>query len=512
MNRVLFNTSASITAASVVTLIANFGGRFIGYAREAATANFFGTSAALDLFILSFTIPELLVFVIFAAFPTAFIPARKHLSVTDGQLFWRGLWSYCLLLLFLTLPLLLFAEQFTSWLGGNLTSQQMSTVKSLMYLFGGYLVFRGLEVYFRSWLYEKKEFVVPAVSTALVNVVVLSVMVFFWNSMTIWVLAFSWLAGAFVVFVYNGFAAFKRVIPGPVTFQLKGTNHLYYVFLGIAAIELLALVYPVIDRYFAANFLGEGNVAALRYATFLAHIPTGIIAGTISLAAFPWISDHLSEGQKARLRHVYLEGMRVLIFIMLLVAVGVAFFAEEIVRVAYQRGQFEETSLNLTTGPLFFLALGLPFYSAYFYQMRFYYAAKATRRLALIFVGMLLFKLLLSYLLVGPMQQNGLALATALTWFFGFCTMTVDLQGRINVSARVLFSTWLPQVLLSLFGSTIIVLFLSQALRPDSDSSLLGVFLFLAMTGVVAIVLYVVLAKLLRVPEADRIMRLMKRR
>src|SRR5512137_1501160 len=70
----------TLVAASIVTIGTNIAGRVLGYAREAMIAGYFGTSATLDLFLLAFTIPELITFVAFAAIPTALIPSLKKFS------------------------------------------------------------------------------------------------------------------------------------------------------------------------------------------------------------------------------------------------------------------------------------------------------------------------------------------------------------------------------------------------------------------------------------------------
>jgi len=90
---------------------------------------------------------------------------------------------------------------------------------------------------------------------------------------------------------------------------------------------------------------------------------------------------------------------------------------------------------------VFYLALGIVFYSVYLFQIKFYYARMTLRRLGIILTFMLLLKILLSLVLVQPMQQNGLALATAITWLCGAIIMTRDLGKTLRVSISSLLSS-----------------------------------------------------------------------
>ena len=83
----------TLIAAALVTVGGNVLGRLFGYFREAVIANYFGTSAILDLFLIAAIIPEILTFVIFAALPTSVIRTSSGQSTADeSALFWKGLY------------------------------------------------------------------------------------------------------------------------------------------------------------------------------------------------------------------------------------------------------------------------------------------------------------------------------------------------------------------------------------------------------------------------------------
>ncbi len=506
----------SLMAASLVTIGTSILSRFFGYAREAVIASYFGTSATLDLFILAFTIPELITFISYAALPTALIPSLRRANVSnrdqESVFFWSGLINMSLLFGGLALLVYLVRGSILNLLAPTLEHDAVTQGRHLMAILAGLIFFRGMESYFRSWLFEKKHFVVPATSTIVLNIVILTTLLGFHGRLEIEALAYGWLMAAIVLFAYNGFFAFLfvkpkirgRAAPAPISILMKAT-------ISIAIVESIALIYPVVDRYLAARFLGEGQIAALRYATFLIHIPTGMFIVAFSQASFPWVSDLSVPDQIERLRKLYTESMRLIFFVMGLVAVGVIIYTNEVVTVAFQRGAFDATSQILTSGPLMYFALGIVFYSIYFFQMKFYYARGAVGRLVRILIGMLAIKIILSLLLVKPMEQNGLALATAFTWFCGAIFMTADLSRTIKVSLRELVFPSLPKVLFCLLVTALFWIGLGKVWIGPPSESLLQLLLRLAGIGVSGIVVYLAMAWILKLPELkqtlDRVLR-----
>ena len=104
----------SLLAASVISIGTNILGRVLGYVREAAVAGCFGTGADFDTFILAFTVPELVTFIVFAALPMALIPIvrMREASGVAGQssLFWGGLVLFGSLFAVLSLCAYLFKD------------------------------------------------------------------------------------------------------------------------------------------------------------------------------------------------------------------------------------------------------------------------------------------------------------------------------------------------------------------------------------------------------------------
>ena len=436
----------TLVAASLVTIGTSIAGRVLGYAREAMIAGYFGTSATLDIFVLAFTLPELITFVAFAAIPTALIPSLKKFSsdrtTDETTVFSTSLILFTLLFGAISVLLYLFRGPILYAFAPELSADARFTGERLLAIVCPFVFFRGLEAFFRSWLFEKKQFIVPAVSAMIVNVILLVTLVAMYDRFKIDSLAWGWTLASAALAVFNGYFVVKAMRLS----LLRGwhpqiVRPLLIFTLSVSVVEGIALLYPVVDRYLAAAFLGEGQIAALRYATFLIHIPTGMFIVAFTQASFPWIADLSVASERANLQRLYTRSIRLILFTMGFVAAATLVFPTEFVRLAFERGAFDTRSLELTSSPVFYLALGIVFYSVYLFQIKFYYARMTLKRLGVILGVMLVLKILLSLALVQPMQQNGLALATAITWLVGAIIMTADLGKTLRVSMSALLST-----------------------------------------------------------------------
>jgi len=498
----------SLIGASIITFAANILSAFLGYFREAATASYFGTGAVLDVFVLAFTIPEILTSVIVSVLPTALIPTLKKSKpgsiVNESKLFWCGLVYFTFLLAGISFLVYLFRGNILLLFASDISVDQLNLGKRLVSIVSFFIFFRGMEFYFRAWLFEKKHFLIPVTSNILLGLAVLVSLLTLYNRFDIEALAYGWLFGSILVFIYNALMAFVVVKPGfNITFMNPWIKLLFQSFAIISIIEIVSMTYPLIDRYLAFRYLGPGFISALRFAMVLIVLPNRLFAVAYSTASFPWISDLSQNGEIEKLRKMYQDSIRMIIFLMGLIAVNVAVFADDIVLIAFQRGAFDQTSLNLTSGPLRIYAAGIAFSAAYIYQMRFYYARMEYKRLGLIKAVMFMIKVVLSFILIRDFQQNGLALATSLAWLAGFLIMSADLSRRLNFSIKnIIFANGFKIALLI----SINVLFsISASMLWTVGNSQTAIFLKLIVLGMTGSVLYFGIAFMLNIPEPKKL-------
>ena len=161
-----------------------------------------------------------------------------------------------------------------------------------------------------------------------------------------------------------------------------------------------------------ASLLGNGAVAANGYALQLMLLPHGLIALSLGTVRFPQLARQYAAGDLAGLRATALGAVRGVLFLSLPFAALLAILRLPILRLLYQRGQFDATSTALTAEALGYYALGLVAFAAAEILVRTFYAMRATRTPVYVGIGAVLLNIGLGWSLLRLSPSLGmLALA-----------------------------------------------------------------------------------------------------
>jgi len=505
----------SLISASAITIMANFLSKFFGYFREAINANYFGTSSVMDTFIIAFTVPEIVSSVVLMAVPPAIIPLLRNYghnqSIDESSNFWTGFHLFFIIFLCLSAVVYLFRFQILDFLAPMSDPATANLAEKILIISIGVLFFRGLEVYFRSWLFAKKHFIIPALSNLVLNIVILLCVIILFDKLDIESLALGWFLGSFAIFVISGTYALKVVNPrftldisrGWINIALKSI-------FAVCAVEFMASLVLLIDRYLAANYLDAGELAGLRYAFIVITIPVQVIAASYNVASFPWITDLVNRQDLENIKALIKKSVSFLLYAMGYISIFFILFSSEIIMLAFQRGKFTDSSLNLTSSPLKYFAIGLLFHSLYIFFIRFYYAKRRLGRLAVIIALILVVKFAGSVVLMGPLGNSGLALATSIARIFGFIIIAVDLKRELNFTWQQLVSSSYFKIVGLLFFIAIYFLGARTYFPLNAGNNFLSGLIDLGLIFGSGAILYVALGYLINIEETRFIIRIIK--
>ncbi len=180
--------------------------------------------------------------------------------------------------------------------------------------------------------------------------------------------------------------------------------------IGASAIQVSFLV----DRTLAA-FLGPYAVPALNYTERIVYVPLGVFATALSAVLLADMSRAAAHEQFAELLDDMNLGLRYVFFLCLPLAVFFIVFREEILRLLFLRGSFTETNLKETGWAMMFYSLGIPTFCATKIILPAFYARKdmaTPLKMSLIAISC---NVVLNLLLMFPMRQGGIALATVMS-------------------------------------------------------------------------------------------------
>jgi putative peptidoglycan lipid II flippase len=172
----------------------------------------------------------------------------------------------------------------------------------------------------------------------------------------------------------------------------------------------------VITTYFASK-IDDRAIANLSYAWLIVTLPLALFGMSLSTAVFPRLAEHVADGDLDALRATVSRVLRMIMFLTVPAALGLALLREPATTLLLQRGEFTPGDAAVTASALGFYCLGLVPQAGIEIHSRGFYALGDTRTPVIFAVLAVVANLVLSALLWDRFEHTGLAFAvSAASW------------------------------------------------------------------------------------------------
>ena len=182
-----------------------------------------------------------------------------------------------------------------------------------------------------------------------------------------------------------------------------------------------------------AYLLGDGMQSSLWYSERLIQFPLGVFAIAMSVAIFPSMSRFAAKKQFNKLLETLSYAMRIIFIIILPCMAIIVTLKTPIIQLLFERGNFNVLSTSNTAYALFFYSFGLLAYAGIKIILPAYYSiqdSKTPIKFALISLGI---NIVLNLILMHPLKQGGLALATSIAATVNFLLLSIHINKKIGV-------------------------------------------------------------------------------
>jgi putative peptidoglycan lipid II flippase len=182
--------------------------------------------------------------------------------------------------------------------------------------------------------------------------------------------------------------------------------------------------------------------------------------------------------------------LRLILFLSIPSTVALIVLREPLVRLLLERGRFDPSSTHAVAWALQFYALGLVAHSTLEILTRGFYSMHDTRTPVAIGIGAMILNVILSLVLIQPLQHGGLALGNSLATIVETVLLTAILRSRLGgfESATLLRSAAKTGLATTVMGVAILwftaTTGTSPALVQTGGAVLVGGFLFLAVSAI----------------------------
>jgi putative peptidoglycan lipid II flippase len=482
--------------------------RILGLAREIVARNYFGVQGPINAFEIAFLIPNTVrALVADAALSSAFVPVFSELLEKGERarawrvastLFWLiflGLGSVTVLFILLA-PWIMAPFPYEQDLLVGL-SRLLFPIVLLLGLFG---VIVGI-------LNSYEHFTIPALTPVFWNLVIIAGLVIgvpqVEGNNELYVYAGAILAATFLQFVLPIPAL--RGLGGRLQFVLDWRDPavkrvfvlMVPVTLGLGLINVNALI----DGIFAAQLIDPDIAPSAINAAFRIYmLPQGVFSVAIATVLFPRLSRLASRRDMVGFRETVSLGLGQIGFTLIPASAVGAVLAVPIVRLIYERGAFTASQTTVVAGALAAFTLGLTFNGTMLMLIRAFFSLQSpwvptTIALANLGVNAALDAAFYRY------GTWGIPLATSFVNMAGTAALIVVFRRRIgSINGRALVRSYSLIVLASAVAAGVAAA-VWYGLDQLLGRSLLAQILTVGSGLAAAVVVYLVFARLLRIPE-----------
>jgi len=501
--------------------------RVVGLGREIVAASFFGTKGPASAYTLAFQIPNLVANLFAnAALSAAFVPVftellqqgrRKEAVRLASTLFWVMLIALGAITATFVLAAGVIMPLFT---GPTFNGALDALTVGLSRILFPVVLLLGLNGLLVGILQSYDHFTIPAISPAVWNVVIIVLLVLlrphfhggYENGNEIYALAIAVLVATFVQ-MSMAFGALGRIdfrLQMHIDWHDPRIRQIFTLMLpvtiGLGIVNLDQLINSVFG-----TLVSKEAPRAIDNAFRIYMLPQGLFSVAVATVLFPTLSRMAARRDADAMRRAVGIGMRQINLLLIPSAAFMIALATPIVRLVFQRGEFNAQSTHLVSIALFWFAFSLPFGGLNLLLTRTFFAVKRpwipTRLAAMnivvdIIVSVGLYKPLgIAGLIIGTVAANAVMTALQLQRLrIGFDGYLEGTQTTM-ITVRIL----LASVVMALVSWGVWKLFDSVL-----GTSLVAQIVSVGGAALAGALVYARIVLLMRIPEAHQVHRLIR--
>lgn len=430
---------SKVAKAAVGLMAATLLAKILGFGREITLASVYGASSVSDAFLVAMNIPAVIFQAIGTSLGTAFIPLYCEVNSNKGEkgsnIFTNNVLNIvviiCLMLSLLgaifTQPLVkLFAMGFEG------ETLRLAVYYTRVLILG--LAFLGISYIMMAFLQVKENFVIAGLMPIPYNILIIT-SIFLSSTINPNILPWGTLFGLSLQFVFlYPFARKKGFSYKPyVNIKDEHVKKMLWLIMPVLIGVAVNQINTIVDRTIASTLV-EGSISALNYATKLNQFVMGMFIVSISSVVYPMLSRLSTENDKEKFNKTIATSVNTVTLLVIPISAGAIVLANPIVRLLFQRGEFDERATSMTAIALTFYSIGMIGYGLRDILGKVFYSLQDTRTPMINGVIAMGLNITLNILFVRytNMQIAGLAFATSISALVTITLLFINLKIKIG--------------------------------------------------------------------------------
>lgn len=273
------------------------------------------------------------------------------------------------------------------------------------------------------------------------------------------------------------------------------------------------LGYLVIVQLAEAVGNGRGVYALYSYAYILFSLPYAVVAVTVITALFPGMSRSAAEGDEPAVARSLSQGLAVAGVVLVPATLFLVILGTQIAVVVFQHGETTPANAQLTGHVLEAFGVGLLPFSAFQMQLRAWLAVRDSRTPMIVNLWVTVINVVVDVALYFPLRSHniavGLAAGYSVSYFAGALIFMLRLRRRLAAPDRTYVIRTHVRLLVAALLAAIPAEAVTHLISQDTQDSPLGAFITIVVAGGAGLVVFVLVARRLRVSELEQLRRML---
>lgn len=429
---------SNLAKATIGLMIATLLSKILGFGRELVLASAYGASAYSDAYLIATNIP-LVVFVgIASALSTTFIPMYYQVNNTKGEgeslKFTNNIFNLVLVLSILfSIIGYIFAEQLVKIFAIGFEGETLKIAVGFTRVVIWGVIFIAMKSIMTAFLNAKNNFQIPGLIGIPFNIIIIVSIILSVKYNNIYLIVWGTLIGMLSQFLFQIPFAYKNGYKYNTYINLKDEyiKKIIWlvgpVFIGVTVNQINTMV----DRTLASTLV-EGSISALNYANKLNQFIMALFIASISSVIYPRLSKLSSEKDNKRFTESIIRSTNSVILLIIPITVGAIVLSEPIVKILFQRGEFNSNATQMTSIALVFYSIGLIGIGLRDIIGKVFYSLQDTKTPMINGTISMIFNIILNLVFVNVMGHAGLALATSISSIICILLLFISLKRKVG--------------------------------------------------------------------------------
>ena len=508
---------SKVARAAIGLMVATLIAKILGFGRELTLASAYGASSTSDAFLVAMNIPAVIFTAVGTSLGTAFIPLFCEVRSNKGDeaslRYTNNIFNVVIIICsILALVGVVFAPEVVKLfaLGFEGETMEKAVYFTRIMLIGIPLL--GISYIMMAYLQVKENFIIPGLMPIPYNICII-ISILLSTKTTPYILPYGAIIGLLGQFLFQLPFAMKRGYRYEfyIDFKDEYLKKMIWlvgpVLIGVAVNQINTIV----DRTIASTLV-EGSISALNYANKLNQFVMGMFIVSISSVVYPMLSKLSTENNKVEFNKSIITAINTVILLVIPISMGAIILSTPIVKILFQRGEFDTRATYMTSVALVFYSIGMIGFGLRDILGKVFYSLQDTKTPMINgAIAMLLnITLNITFVKFTDMQLAGLALATSISAIVTIILLFINLRIKIgSFGGKYILSVFIKSFLSALLMA-VITLFVYNRVSLALGSSMIKDIITLALSVFVGALVYVSCVIFLKVKEVNLILNAVK--